>query len=258
MKRWTLALLVVVIAALAYSLRDTISLDYLAARESQLRRFQENHPLAIYGVAFLIYVAVTGLSLPGAAPLTLLFAWYFGFWRALILVSFASTSGATIAFLISRYLLGDLVQQRFGKRLATFNEHLESEGAYYLFTLRLIPLFPFFVINLVMGLTPVGVGTYWWVSQVGMLPGTAVYTYAGSRVPDLQRLADEGAQAVFSGSQLLQFGLAFAMLAAFPWITRFALGSRARKVALQGEQTESGMVGEGMGAEARKQSEIDD
>src|SRR6056297_3074340 len=105
MKRWTLALLVVVIAALAYSLRDTISLDYLAARESQLRRFQQNHPLAIYGVAFVVYVTVTGLSLPGAVPLTLLFAWFFGFWRGVILISFASTSGATIAFLLSRYLL---------------------------------------------------------------------------------------------------------------------------------------------------------
>lgn len=195
---------------------DDLKLENLAQSEAQLQQFQHDHPLLVYGAAFAIYVAVTGLSLPGAAGMTLLYGWYFGFLRGLVLVSFASTMGATVAFLLSRYLFRDSIQQRFGERLKSFNEALDREGAFYLFTLRLIPAIPFFVINVVMGLTNLPVRTYWWVSQVGMLPATAVYVYAGSQVPNLQRLADEGAQAVFSASQLIQITIAFALLGIFP------------------------------------------
>jgi len=179
------------VIAIAYTqFRDQLSLDYLADQEAALRQFRTGHPILVYGIAFLAYVAITGLSLPGAAAMTLLMGWYFGFWRALVLVSFASTAGATIAFLLSRYLLREAVQRKFGDRLSSFNEALRREGAFYLFTLRLIPAVPFFVINVVMGLTPIRVWTYWWVSQVGMLAGTMVYVYAGSSIPTLEQLAD--------------------------------------------------------------------
>lgn len=219
-KLWIMAGLVVLIVVLAWQFGHLLTLDYLAQKESQLRSFQSQHPILVYAIAFLVYVGVTGLSLPGAAALTLVFAWYFGFWRTVILVSFASTAGATIAFLSSRYLLRESVQAKFGDRLQSFNEHLEQDGAFYLFTLRLIPAVPFFVINLVMGLTPMRWATFWGISQLGMLPGTAVYVYAGSRVPNLTVLAEDGVGAVFEASQLIQITIAFALLGLFPLVVK--------------------------------------
>ncbi|MEO1616453.1 MAG: TVP38/TMEM64 family protein [Planctomycetota bacterium] len=217
---------VLVITVFAVLFKDAWSLEALAARQSQLTAFQQDHPIAIYGLAFAVYAGVTGLSLPGAAPLTLVFAWFFGFWPAMILISFASTTGATIAFLSSRYLLRDTVRSRYGEKVGFIEKKIEQEGAYYLFTLRLIPAVPFFVINLAMGLTPIRTKTYWWVSQLGMLPGTAAYVFAGSRVPDLQTLADEGVGAVFSGTQLLQLLIAFAVLGLLPITLKYFLGSK--------------------------------
>ena len=227
-----LAILALIIIVVLTQFRHELTLASLAARESQLRDFQAQFPSVVYGVAFLVYVTITGLSLPGAAALTLVYGWYFNFLPALVLVSFASTSGATVAFLVSRFLLRDAVQNKFGDRLTSFNHHLGSEGAFYLFTLRLIPAVPFFVINLVMGLTPIKTRTYWWVSQLGMLPGTVVYVYAGSRVPNLILLAEEGAAAVFSPSQLTQIAIAFALLGLFPLIVKRVLN---RPGASQGE-----------------------
>ena len=192
--------------------RDKLSLDYLSRQEAALHAFRERHPLLVYGAAFLIYVAVTGLSLPGASAMTLAMGWFFKFWQALLLVSFASTLGATLAFLLSRYLLRDAIQRRFGDRIGRFNEALEREGAFYLFTLRLIPAVPFFVINVVMGLTPIRVRTYWWVSQVGMLAGTCVFVYAGTQVPSLKKLAEQGAGGILT-PQLIA---AFILLGIFP------------------------------------------
>ncbi|QDU98401.1 TVP38/TMEM64 family protein [Lignipirellula cremea] len=212
LKGAVLAGLLLAIAGLTYFFGDALSLQNLAARETELRQFQASHPVLVYGIAFLIYVSVTGLSLPGAAGLTLLFSWYFGFPRSLVLISFASTTGATLAFLLSRYLFRDTLQRRFGDRLAAFNRSLEREGAFYLFSLRLIPVVPFFIINAVMGLTPMRPRTFWWVSQLGMLPGTAVYVYAGSSVPNLSTLAERGVGGVLS-PQLL---LAFVLLGVFP------------------------------------------
>ena len=114
-----------------------------------------DHPVLVYGAAFVVYVVVTGFSLPGAAVLTLVYGWYFGWLRGLVLVSFASTAGATMAFLLSRFLFRDAIQKRFGDRLQNFNQSLEKEGPFFLFTLRLIPAVPFFIINAVMGLTPI-------------------------------------------------------------------------------------------------------
>ncbi|MDF1843411.1 MAG: TVP38/TMEM64 family protein [Rubripirellula sp.] len=228
-----ITLLAVVITAvlLFWRFGEFVELDYLATKESQLQDFRQQSPLLVYGIALGVYVLVTGLSLPGAAALSLLYAWYFGFIPGVILISFASTLGATIAFLTSRFLLRDTVQSKFGDRLTSFNEHLKQQGAFYLFTLRLIPLVPFFVINLVMGLTPIRITTFWWVSQIGMLPGTCVYVYAGSRVPTLQTLADEGAGAVFTPSQLIQITIAFAMLGLFPVAAKRLLSLRNRSQA---------------------------
>ena len=221
--------IVAVAATLFLQFGEYLRLDYLATQESQLRSFQAEHPLLVYGIAFIVYVLVTGLSLPGAAALSLVYAWYFGFVPGVVLISLASTSGATVAFLTSRFLFRDSVQSKFGERLSAFNKHLAEDGAFYLFTLRLIPLVPFFVINLVMGLTPIRVLTFWWVSQIGMLPGTAVYVYAGSRVPSLQTLAEEGAGAVFTPSQLIQITIAFALLGLFPVITKTLMGKFVRR-----------------------------
>jgi uncharacterized membrane protein YdjX (TVP38/TMEM64 family) len=125
-----------------------------------------------------------------------------------------------LAFLISRYLLRDAVHRRYADATRRFRQRLEEEGPFYLFTLRLIPAVPFFVINLAMGLTPISARRFWWVSQLGMLPGTMVYVYAGSRVPQLERLAQQGAGAVFSPWQLFQLTSAFVLLGVFPLVVR--------------------------------------
>jgi uncharacterized membrane protein YdjX (TVP38/TMEM64 family) len=138
---------------------------------------------------FVAYVAVTGLSLPGAAVMTLAGGAVFGLFWGLLLVSFASSLGATLAFLASRFLLRDWVQQRFGDRLRAINAGIEKEGGFYLFTLRLVPVFPFFVINLLMGLTPIKTRTFYWVSQIGMLAGTLVYVNAGTQLARIDSLA---------------------------------------------------------------------
>ncbi len=229
-KKLGILLLLVGIVGVGYTqFGDTLSLANLAKQESQLREFQQLHPVLVFGIAFLIYVVVTGLSLPGAAVLTLLYGWYFGLLPGIIVVSFASTMGATLAFLLSRFLFRDAIQRRFGDRLTKFNESLEREGPFFLFTLRLIPAVPFFVINAVMGLTPIRTLTFWWVSQLGMLAGTAVYVYAGSSVPSLQTLADNGINAVFTPSQFSQIFLAFVLLGTFPLAVRWGMKWFSRK-----------------------------
>ena len=220
-----LAALVAGAGLLYWQFGQYLRLEYLAEREAQLKAFQADSSWLVFGVAFLIYVSVTGLSLPGAALLSLVLGWYFQFWRGLVFVSFASTTGATVAFLLSRYFFRDAIESRFGERLSVFNAALRREGAFYLFTLRLIPAVPFFVINAVMGLTKIRTWTFWWVSQLGMLPGTVVYIYAGSRVPDLQTLSEKGVQAVFTPSQLTQITLAFVLLGIFPLAVKWVLRS---------------------------------
>lgn len=206
------AVLLVVVIVIAVMFRDSLTLESLAKQENALRGFQESNPLLLYGMAFLLYVAVAGLAIPGAAPLSLAYAWFFGFWPALILVSFASTIGATISFLMSRFLLRDSIQSKFGDRLKLINQSLEKEGAFYLFTIRLIPAIPFFIVNLVMGLTPLKTSTYWWVSQIGMLPGTAVFVFAGSSVPSLDELAKNGIGGILTPKVII----AFVILGLFP------------------------------------------
>lgn len=206
-------------------------LSFLTAQEARAEAFRSEYPVATYCIAFLLYVAVTGLSLPGAIALTIVYGWFFDFVPALILISFASTIGATFAFLMSRYLLRSSIQDRFGERLESFNQALEREGAIYLFTLRLIPAVPFFVINLVMGLTPIRTRTFWWVSQLGMLPGTVIYIYAGHSFPEIraiQSVVDEhgvGGLLTHSGSEinLSNLFLALILLGLFPVALKFIM-----------------------------------
>lgn len=212
---------------------DQFSLAGLADREAEFRSLQERRPGLVYGMAFGVYVTVTGLSLPGAAGMSLAFGWLFGFRRALLLVSFASTAGASLAFLLSRYLLRDVVQQRFGERLAPINDAFARDGAYFLFSLRLIPAVPFFLINVLMALTPIRLWTFWWVSQLGMLPGTAVYVYAGSSVPNLRTLADQGATGILTPHVLL----AFTLLGLFPILIK----SIAKRIARSGKPSSASL-----------------
>ncbi|MCA9006410.1 MAG: TVP38/TMEM64 family protein [Planctomycetaceae bacterium] len=218
--RYLRLILLIVLAGISglvyFQYRDILTLEYLATQEDRWQDFAARHPVSIYLIAFLIYTGITGLSLPGAVPLTLSYGWFFGFWKGLLLVSFASTGGATLAFLTSRYLFRAAIQSRYSDRFASFNRQFEQEGAFYLFTLRLVVAVPFFLINLLMGLTTIRVWTFWWVSQLGMLAGTAVYVYAGTSVPTLQELSRQGARGILS-PQLI---IAFILLGTFPLLVK--------------------------------------
>jgi pyruvate/2-oxoglutarate dehydrogenase complex dihydrolipoamide dehydrogenase (E3) component/uncharacterized membrane protein YdjX (TVP38/TMEM64 family) len=202
-------------------LGGNLNLDALKAQQDGLRQFASSHPLQSAGLFFLLYTAVTALSFPGAAILTLAGGAIFGLGWGMLIVSFASALGATLAFLAARFLFHDLVQRRFGERLTAFNEGVARDGGFYLFTLRLVPVFPFFLINLLMGLTPIRTVTYTLVSQVGMLPGTLVYVYAGTELGRIESL-----RAILSPGLLLSFVL----LGIFPLIAKKALDMfQARK-----------------------------
>jgi len=238
-RSYRLAILVLValaIAGFAYSYRGLLRLESLAAHETRFRETYAAHPALTLAVALLLYVAVTGLSLPGAAAMSVLYGWLFGFWLGLVLVSFASTAGATLAFLLSRYLFGQWIQARYAERLVAFNEAIDHDGAFYLFTLRLIPQAPFFVINAAMGLTRLPARTFWWVSQLGMLPGTIVFILAGASAPSLNTIAEKGL------GSLLDWRLAapLALLGVLPLIVRWvarAIGWRLPTTSLQPSET---------------------
>jgi len=212
-----LVAVLILFVAVFVLIKQHFDLNQLVEQETALKDYYREHPNLVLLIAFLLYVLITALTIPVATVLSLLYAWFFGFFYALILISFASTAGATIAFLISRYILRDFVQSRFGGRLAIINSALEKEGAYYLFTLRLVPVIPFSVINSVMGLTKMKTITFWWISQAGMLAGTAVYVYAGSRIPNLETLQEKGVEAVFTPWQLTQITIAFALIGILPF-----------------------------------------
>jgi pyruvate/2-oxoglutarate dehydrogenase complex dihydrolipoamide dehydrogenase (E3) component/uncharacterized membrane protein YdjX (TVP38/TMEM64 family) len=188
-----------------------LTLAYLKSQQHAFHAYYQAHRLWTLLAYFLVYVLVTALSLPGAAVMTLAGGALFGFWPSLVVVSFASTLGATLAMLVARFMLRDWVQGRFGDKLKAINVGIEKEGALYLFSLRLVPLFPFFLINLAMGLTPLRTATFYWVSQLGMLPGTAVYVNAGTQLGHL-----ESAAGILSPALLLSF----ALLGLFPLMAR--------------------------------------
>ena len=177
------AIVAALIAAFfALGLNRYVTLDYFQSQRAAIGAYFAEHPVGTAAAFFAIYVAVTGLSLPGAAIMTLAGGAIFGLAWGTLIVSFASTLGATLAFLASRFVLRDWVQARFGEKLKPVNAGIAREGPFYLFALRLVPAFPFFVINLAMGLTPIRAWTFYWVSQVGMLAGTVVYVYAGTQL----------------------------------------------------------------------------
>lgn len=170
-----LALIAAIIAFFAFDFGRFFTLDFIKQSQTQFGMLYAQKPLLVIGSFFAIYVVVTALSLPGATIMTVAGGAVFGLGVGLFVVSFASTIGATLAFLAARFALGETVQKKFGARMAEINKGVEKEGAFYLFTLRLVPLVPFFAINLLMGLTKMKTWTFYWVSQVGMLLGTAVF-----------------------------------------------------------------------------------
>lgn len=205
------ALLGAAIAYYSFDLGRYLSLEYFKSQQAVIETWRAAQPAKAALLFFLAYVAVTGLSLPGAAAMTLAGGAVFGLLWGVVLVSFASTAGATLAFLAARFLLRDWVQQRFGERLRAINEGIAREGGFYLFTLRLVPVFPFFVINLLMGLTAIRTLTFYWVSQVGMLLGTIVYVNAGTQLAQIESLSGILSPALVGS---------FALLGVFPLIAK--------------------------------------
>lgn len=202
------------IVLLGVNFGQYLTLDNAKAQQAELAAFIADNFVVAAASYFLAYVAITAFSIPGAAVVTLLGAALFGFWTSLLLVSFASTIGATLAFLSSRYLLRDWVQTKFGDKLNAINQGVERDGAFYLFSLRLIPVFPFFLINLLMGLTPIATARFYLVSQLGMLPGTAVYLNAGTQLAQIDSLSGIVSPTVLAS---------FALLGLFPVIAKWIM-----------------------------------
>lgn len=222
MKKMLIALAIITLAILLYhfGFADYLSLDALKARQTELAGFFADNPSQVIGAFFLVYVISTALSLPGAAILTLAGGALFGLVTGTIIVSFASTIGATSAFLGSRFLLRDWVQTKFGDRLRVINEGVVKDGPFYLFSLRLIPAVPFFLVNLAMGLTPIRTRTFYWVSQLGMFLGTLVYVNAGTQLAQIESLGDIASPGLFGS---------FVALGLFPWIARWLMGLLKRR-----------------------------
>ncbi len=222
-------LLTLIIAAVAaffyYDLGSYLSLEYMKSQQESFQAAYADRPALFIGGFALAYIIATALSFPGAAFLTILAGALFDVIVGTILVSFASTIGATLAFLSSRFLLRDWVQDKFGDRLKGINQGLEKDGAFYLFTLRLVPAVPFFAVNLVMGLTKINTLTYFFISQLGMLAGTIVYVNAGTELSKIESTA-----AILTPNLILSF----VILAIFPWIAKFFLSILKRNKAYKG------------------------
>lgn len=222
--KWIVAGAVIglVVLFFVYDLGQYLSLAYVKSRQEWLVDMYAQHTLWTIGAYMLVYIAVTALSLPGAAVMTLAGGALFGLVTGTVVISFASTIGATLAFLVSRFLLKTWVQDRFTDKLHAINQGIERDGAFYLFTLRLVPVFPFFIINLVMGLTPMRTLRFYLVSQLGMLPGTLVYVNAGTQLAQIDSL-----KGILSPGLLLSF----ALLGVFPLLAKkgVAVINRKRK-----------------------------
>ena len=222
LKKTALAALIAALVAafVLFDLGRYLSLDYLKNSQAAFADLYAQRPLAVAAGFFVVYVLVTAVSFPGATILTLAGGAVFGLGWGLLLVSFASSVGATLAMLAARYLLRDSIASRFGSRLAEINQGVDKDGAFYLFTLRLIPVVPFFVINLVMGLTTMKVRTYYWVSQLGMLAGTAVYVNAGTQLGQLTSLKGILSPALLGS---------FVLLGLFPLVARKLVAAVKRR-----------------------------
>lgn len=204
-------ILSVIAAFNIFHLEQYLTLPYIKASHHRFEILYSEHQFLVIGSYMLIYILVTSLSLPGAAVMTLAGGALFGLLAGTIAVSFASTIGATLACFVSRFILRDWVQDKFGSKLKTFNEGIEREGSFYLFTLRLIPVFPFWLINLVIGLTKMPLRNFYLVSQVGMLPATIVYVNAGKELAKIDSL---------SGILSPRLIFSFVLLGLFPIITK--------------------------------------
>lgn len=217
-RRWLAVLMAIFVIAWvyqAYELGEWLSLEQLKSNRDALIHFYDQNKLLMAISFFAVYVAATAVSIPGAIILTLAGGAIFGFWVGLLLISFASSLGALLAFLVSRYLLQDLVQRKFSKSFESINAGIERDGVFYLLTLRLVPLFPFWLINLLMGLTQLRAVRFYAVSQVGMLPGTAVFVNAGTQLALINSLGDV-LSAPLIGSLVL--------LGIFPLVAKFVVG----------------------------------
>ncbi len=227
-KRLVLLAAVAILIALffAFDLQRFLSIEYLGAQGEAIVAFTNDNAWAAAAIFFVVYVAITGLSLPGAALMTLIAGALFGLATGLVIVSFASSIGATLAFAIARYLFRDAVRRRFERALVAIDRGIEKDGAFYLFALRLVPAFPFFAINLAMSVTPIKTWTFYWVSQVGMLLGTIVYVNAGAELGQIETLSLSG---------ILTPGLiaSFALLGLFPLIAKKVLAQLKSRKALR-------------------------
>ena len=201
----------IVVLFFSFDLHERLTLSEINNNMDSFKAMLETSPITVGATFFAVYVSVTALSLPGASIMGLAAGALFGLFWGAIIVSFASSIGALLAFLVSRYLLQDFVQRKFSNQLKTVNDGIEKEGAFYLFTLRLVPLFPFFLINIVMGLTPLGALTFYWVSQVGMFAGTLVFVNAGTQLATI-----ESTSGIFSPALLFSF----ALLGALPLVSK--------------------------------------
>ena len=226
-KRLVLLSAVVVAIALffAFDLQRFLSVEYLGARGEAIVAFKDSNTWAAAALFFVAYVAITGLSLPGAALMTLIAGALFGLVTGVVIVSFASSIGATLAFAIARYLFRDAVRRRFERALVAIDKGIEKDGAFYLFALRLVPAFPFFAINLAMSVTPIRAWTFYWVSQVGMLLGTVVYVNAGAELGQIESLS-------LSGILTPELIASFALLGLFPLIAKKVLAQLKARRAL--------------------------
>ncbi|MDX8385192.1 MAG: FAD-dependent oxidoreductase [Gallionella sp.] len=208
-------ILALIVSFFAFDFQHYLTLESLKESQHDFAVLNVQSPLQVAGIFFVLYVAVTALSLPGAAIMTLAAGALFGLAEGLLLVSFASSIGATLAFLVSRFILRDTIQNRFGDKLKTINDGIAKDGALYLFTLRLVPVFPFFLINLLMGLTSMRTVTFYWISQVGMLAGTLVFVNAGTQLGQLESLSGILSPAII---------FSFALLGIFPLLAKKVIG----------------------------------
>ncbi len=216
------ALIALIAAYFIFDLGQYLSIASVKEQAASIDGFYQENPALVIGIFFLVYVAVTAASLPGAAIMTVAAGAFFGLIVGTIVVSFASTIGATLAFLASRYVLRDSIEARFGDRLKAVNKGLERDGAFYLFTIRMIPAIPFFVVNLVMGLTRIKTFTFAWVSQIGMLLATAVFVNAGTQLAQIDSLEGILSPALIGS---------FVLLAIVPWLAKLIIGwIKRRKV----------------------------
>ena len=215
-----LVIIVLVAVFKIFNLGDYLTLTYIKESQEKFQVIYSDNHAAVIGSYMLIYILVTSLSLPGAVVMTLAGGAFFGLLVGTVVVSFASTIGGTLACFVSRFILRDWIQSRFGEKLKMVNEGVDKEGAFYLFTVRLIPVFPFWLINLVMGLTSMRLVTFYWVSQLGMLAGTIVFVNAGKELAKIDSL---------SGILSPTLIMSFVLLGLFPLITRKLLGWYKRK-----------------------------